>query len=147
SALITSPPPRVPSDHQVFGLTLSLMNRTLPSARSVLTPPGWKLPALLKGAMVVDPVLLQWVHLREFGVSTVLNSVCVKQPCAQSRPFCTSKLPPVAQAVSQSAMAAWTAGRLLRISSCRAAVDMFTLLTPSRATLLPACATFTTPSE
>ena len=65
-------------------------------------------------AMVVEPVLLQWVHRRALGVSTVLKSVCVMQPWAQSRPFWLSKLPPVFHCWSHRAIAPWTAARLFR---------------------------------
>jgi hypothetical protein len=40
SELITSPPLRLPSAHQVCGLTELLMNRTEPSAKASFTPPG-----------------------------------------------------------------------------------------------------------
>ena len=43
SALITSPPPRVPSATKLERLTVLLMNRTEPSARQRLTPPGCRL--------------------------------------------------------------------------------------------------------
>ena len=45
---ITSPPFRVPSAHQGWTLTLSLMNLTEPSEKATFTPPGW---LLLGGAM------------------------------------------------------------------------------------------------
>ena len=42
---MTSWPMGLPSDHQVWKLTESLMNRELPSAMSTLTPPGCRLRA------------------------------------------------------------------------------------------------------
>jgi hypothetical protein len=62
SALTTSPPALVPRVHQVRWLIDSLMNRTLPSAMSVLTPPGWRLSALLYVPSDVVLVELQCVH-------------------------------------------------------------------------------------
>ena len=43
SELITSPPARVPRDCQVLSLTVCFMNLTDPSAKPMLTPPGWLL--------------------------------------------------------------------------------------------------------
>ncbi len=40
---MTSPLARVPKAHQVWAAIVFLMNLTLPSAISVLTPPGWRL--------------------------------------------------------------------------------------------------------
>jgi hypothetical protein len=40
---MTSPTLRLPSAHQVWRLTESLMNRTEPSVRPRFTPPGWLL--------------------------------------------------------------------------------------------------------
>ena len=45
SALTTSPPAIVPRARQVTPLIVFLMNRTLPSANRVFTPPAWKLLA------------------------------------------------------------------------------------------------------
>src|SRR5262245_19112772 len=89
------------------------MNRTLPSDISVLTPPGWKLAALLNTPRAVDPMLLQtsqgWSF--ELGVMIVLNIVWATQPWAQSRPRCRSMFWPFLHAWSQAWMPAWTAGR------------------------------------
>src|SRR5262245_59594752 len=123
------------------------MNFTLPSAIIVLTPPGWKLLALLNGAIVVEPVLLQCDHLYWLGVTTVLNSVWVMQPCAQSRPFWLSKLLLVFQAWSHCAIAANTAGSAELTLSTRAAADIPTLFTPISRTPLPVLDWLTLPSE
>jgi hypothetical protein len=58
----------------------SFMNFTLPSASSVLAPPECQLLALLMGHITVEPVLLQWVHLRPVGGMRVLKSVCAIAP-------------------------------------------------------------------
>ncbi len=51
SAEMISPPLRVPRAHQALRPIESLMNRTEPSQKAVLTPPGW----LLEGFMALSP--------------------------------------------------------------------------------------------
>ncbi len=60
SAEITSPPALVEIARQVTRLMVSLTNRTEPSQRVILTPPGWELVALLRmrpGGNMQDRVL------------------------------------------------------------------------------------------
>src|SRR4051794_17880803 len=47
SALMTSPPARLPKAHQVAWPIVSLTNFTEPSPMATLTPPGWLLVALI----------------------------------------------------------------------------------------------------
>ena len=57
SALITSPPARVPRAFHVLKLTFDLMNRTDPSMRSTLAPPGWNEPAPMNESTLPNPAL------------------------------------------------------------------------------------------
>ena len=73
SALITSPPARVPMAHQTERATESLMNFTEPSAKPTLTPPGWLLVAVTAPPMPPQPVSERPkaefpTHVMEFGV-------------------------------------------------------------------------------
>ena len=67
------PPAFVPIAHQVGGLTVFFTNRTEPSAKQTLTPPGWLLVAVIM-ALVPPHTLLQHESVAEwqeaaFGVS------------------------------------------------------------------------------
>src|SRR5580700_11359928 len=58
SALITSPPARVPRAFQVVRFTLDLTNRTEPSSNSRLTPPGWNELGPMKESTLPKPALI-----------------------------------------------------------------------------------------
>ena len=58
SALMTSPPARVPRLHQMFRAIESLMNRAEPSPISTFTPPGWALLAPMV-KLLSDRILLR----------------------------------------------------------------------------------------
>ena len=80
---MTSPLALVPSANHVNWLIEFLINRTLPSAKSTFTPPGWLLPAratsislLGLGASLHQDHGYTW----EFGVTTVLNNVSDAPP-------------------------------------------------------------------
>jgi hypothetical protein len=73
----------VPSANHVAWLIEFLINRTLPSAKSTFTPPGWLLSArenstssVAAGASVHQDHGYTW----EFGVTTVLNNVSAAPP-------------------------------------------------------------------
>ena len=75
---MTSPLALVPRANHVAWLIEFLTNRTLPSAKSTFTPPGWLLPARENSTLVLASD--QSVHQAhgytwEFGVTTVLNNV------------------------------------------------------------------------
>ena len=71
---MTSPLARDPRAHQVCGLTESLMNRTEPSAKPMLTPPGCMLfgEAVPYTSIPHESTFDELWHCREFGVPTWL---------------------------------------------------------------------------
>src|SRR5689334_22996163 len=75
-------------------LTESLMNLTLPSPMQQLTPPAWKLSALLSTARD-DALRPQCVHvsLNTLGSTTVLNIDMAMLPCDQFWPRWVSMKP------------------------------------------------------
>src|SRR3954452_22367450 len=89
---MTSPEARVPRAHQVMRLTESLMNLTLPSENTALTPPGCallagmeKLPSMPQSSRQPNrqPLPRYWTSL---GVWKWLNIVMPAAPCAQPIP-------------------------------------------------------------
>ena len=88
----TSLPARVPRLIQMYGWIESFMNRTLPSTKRTLTPPGWLLCALLydasSGVQPGQDVRHEFQgKLLEFGVTMVWNRVIDTAPQPQRAPF------------------------------------------------------------
>ena len=86
---MTSPPFRVPRARQVRSETLFLMNLTLPSPKSVLTPPGWRLDGgtcigMLAMLLLAKPSPAQ---VAVFGVETWLYCVQHISPITQLAPW------------------------------------------------------------